>query len=492
MARPGQGCHAPKNFCYEDTTFEPNQGVSGRMNAPKMNINWAELELDVGRLFSAAPLLHERLRDRKHQDSLYPGRASEVRLMMNAVRDPAKHILLYGERGLGKTSLSNTFWQSSDAFLSPVFAARVQADPSDDFSSLWRRALTEVQEATRHHNISIRSDLEHVTPDIARREFQKLPQNWQFIVVVDEFDLLRDRSARELTAHLLKLLHDYSVNVTIILIGVADNVEELILNHQSLRRVLLLIKLERMNILDLTKILDSRLQSIPLQLSDDARSEILALSCGLPYYIQTLGKSAAQNSIMRQHTLIEVEDVDAAIARFLLESGQSFSYDYQKATDSRAAGNIFHKVLLASALARADTSGFFEPSEVVKAFNFVMPNNIFHYSRISQYLSQFTTDKRGRIMSREGTKGNYRYRFSDALMQPFVLMRAIKGKMIDQGVRRSLFHLGKGQLLDQGCRLGISEADTVQIGIVSPTLMDARSGTSEKTRGPDVKGNFAN
>src|SRR5271170_7437460 len=98
---------------------------------PKTSIDWVQLELEVRRLFSAAPLSPHGLPGAGHQEILYPGRASEVRLMMSAVHDPAKHILLYGERGLGKTSLSNTFWQSGNTAGNPIVTARVQAEPFD-------------------------------------------------------------------------------------------------------------------------------------------------------------------------------------------------------------------------------------------------------------------------------------------------------------------------------------------------------------------------
>ncbi len=88
-------------------------------------------------------------------------------------------------------------------------------------------------------------------------------------MIVDEFDLLRVKEARELTANLIKSLHDYGSNVTVILIGVAENVDELLINHQSLRRVLSFVKLARMSTNDLNDILDSRLRLTPLTLSDE-------------------------------------------------------------------------------------------------------------------------------------------------------------------------------------------------------------------------------
>ena len=442
------------------------------MNEPKTDDDWPQFELDVGRLFSAAPLSPVGSPDYV-PGGLDPGRASEVRLMMQAVRDPAKHILLYGERGLGKTSLANTFWRGNGSTTPhPLLVARVQACPFDDFSSLWSRALVELQTAGRLYSQEIRSDFEQVSPDTVRREFQKIPRHIGVIMIVDEFDLLQEREARLLTANLLKSLHDYSVNVTILLIGVAENVDELIINHQSLRRVLSLIKLERMSKVDLNEVLDSRLRLTPLEFSDDARSEIVSLSCGLPYYVQILGRFSTQNAITHRRMRVQVEDMNAAIDNFLVESGQSFVGDYQRAIDSRQTANIFQEVILASALAFSDASSCFKPSEVHKALRLISPAKDERYSRIQQYLSQLASDRRGRMLIRRGMKPDYQYRFSDALMQPFIIMRAIKDGMIDERLRRVLFHSGSEQFRNGGYRLGVAKAYAAQLGMIIPAVTE--------------------
>jgi hypothetical protein len=443
---------------------------------PKTNNDWLRLDRDVGRLFSAAPLSAVGSLGHGPRDELYLGRASEVRLMLHAVQDPAKHILLYGERGLGKTSLANTFWRISSTSNYPILAARVQVYPFDDFSSLWSRALEEFQAVFRHHGTEVRSNFPQVTPDIVRHEFQKVPKNLGAIMIVDEFDLLRDTEARELTANLLKSLHDHAINVTILLIGVAENVEELIINHQSLRRVLSLVKLERMSTADLTAIFDSRLRLTPLGISAEARSEIVTLSRGLPYYIQTLGKFATQNAIKHQRVRIEIEDVSAAMEDFLVEGGQSFADDYRRATDSRLASNIFREVILASALARSDSSGVFEASEVSKTLNEIVPSGGYHHARVQQYLAQFVSDRRGKILIRSGMKSDYRYRFSDALMQPFIIMRAIKDGMINEKLRDLLFHSVKEEEYDEEYQPSVAEANASRLEVILPAVTEEVAG----------------
>ncbi len=143
------------------------------MDEPRTNDDWLQLKLDVGRLFSAAPLSQGH----GTRENLYTGRASEVRVMMHAVRDPAKHVLLYGERGLGKTSLANAFWRNNNTLTQPLFAARVQVYPFDDFSSLWSRALEEFQAAIPQ-TITIRRRYPHnsrmllpILSDVNSRKF---------------------------------------------------------------------------------------------------------------------------------------------------------------------------------------------------------------------------------------------------------------------------------------------------------------------------------
>jgi Cdc6-like AAA superfamily ATPase len=446
------------------------------MDEPKTTNDWRQLELEMGRLFSAAPFSPVGSLDHGPRQELYPGRAVEMHLMMHAVRDPAKHILLYGERSLGKTSLSNTFWRNLSTSGQPVLAARVQAYPFDNFSSLWSRALEEFHTVFRRYNQEICSNFAHVSPDIVRREFQKLPAHLGAIMIVDEFDLLRSREARELTANLLKSLHDHAINVTVLLIGVAENIEELIINHQSLRRVLTLVKLERMNIIDLHEILDSRLRLTPLRISDVARSEIVTLSCGLPYYVQTLGRFATQNAIKNQRVRVETEDVNAAIENFLEECGNSFTNDYHRATESRRENNIFQEVILACAITPSDSGGVFKPAEVIKNLKLIDPGKFHHHARVQQYLSQFILERRGKILIRSGIKADYRYRFSDALMQPFIVMRAIKDTMIDQSLRHLLLRSGKEEFRDPESRLGAAEPNAAQLGMIIPTVAEEAGG----------------
>jgi Cdc6-like AAA superfamily ATPase len=404
------------------------------MPKPRAAEDWWQLSFDIGNLFTGAPIAEEEL---------FAGRSKEVRQMLEAVLDRSRHVILYGERGVGKTSIANVFWKRYNKTLQTVIAARVQAHPADTFSSLWIKALEEFQSVGKQIGRSdlapIDASYESVTPEIVRRELQKCRANAIPIIIIDEFDKLRDQGARELTANLIKELYDYSINATIILVGVAEDVSDLIRDHQSIRRALSQVKLERMSTPELNEIIDKRLRLTPLRISGDARWTIVMLSRGLPYYVHMLGKYASQNAVNSKRLGVGPEDVEAAMDKFVDESGQSFQDDYRTATESNQADNLFKEVLLACAIAPTDDSGFFTPTSIIEPLNAILKRTKRH-AHFQRHLTEFMSDRRGAILLRRGNSRQYRYRFSDPMMQPYVIIKGIRDTMVDEETKTSLFH----------------------------------------------------
>ena len=227
------------------------------LKRPRTDDDWWTLEFEVAGLFTAGPVDEERL---------FAGRSAQVRQLLETVFDRSRHTILFGERGVGKTSLANVFWKRYGKTLQSIIAARVQADPSDTFSSLWIKGLEELAsfaaQTGRSGLLPIDTDYSEVTPDIIRRELQKCTPNAIPILIIDEFDKLRDRHAKKLSANVIKSLSDYSVTTTIIFVGVAENVSELIRDHESVRRPLTQIKLERMSNDELNEILKLALHKL--------------------------------------------------------------------------------------------------------------------------------------------------------------------------------------------------------------------------------------
>jgi Cdc6-like AAA superfamily ATPase len=407
---------------------------------PKGLSDWLNLEFEVGNLFTSGPI---------DEDRLFAGRASQVRTLLETVFDRSKHAILFGERGVGKTSLSNVFWKRYGKSLQTLVAVRVQADPSDNFSSLWIKGLEELKSfavnAGRGDLIPIETNYEQVSPDMVRRELQKCRPNAIPIIIIDEFDKLKDHAAKELTANLIKSLSDYSVTTTVVLVGVAENVNELVQDHKSIRRPLTQVRLERMSDLELNEILDTRLKFLPLRLEGDARWKIAKLARGLPFYVHMLGKYSFQNCVTERRFVVTDEDVDKAMDRFIGESQQSYYDDYYKATTSNQTETQFKEVLLACALAKTDDSGFFPATNVIAPLSKIMKKPIRH-GNFQRHLIEFVSEGRGSILIRRGEERQYRYRFHDPMMQPYIIMKGIREKMVDDETRSALSYREQPEL----------------------------------------------
>ena len=81
----------------------------------------------------------------------------------------------------------------------------------------------------------------NLTPNDVRRALSVVASAASIVIFLDEFDRLDRPKASGLFADTIKTLSDQLVSATIVMVGVADNVEELIAEHRSIERALVQI-----------------------------------------------------------------------------------------------------------------------------------------------------------------------------------------------------------------------------------------------------------
>ena len=101
-----------------------------------------------------------------------------------------------------------------------------------------------------------------ITPDDVVSEFSNYTLNDIPIIVLDEFNEIDDPQTPVLVANTIKALSDAGTNVTVIIVGVADNVTQLIENHESIQRCAEQISMPRMAPDELSEVLDKRLKQL--------------------------------------------------------------------------------------------------------------------------------------------------------------------------------------------------------------------------------------
>ncbi len=412
---------------------------------PRSDDDWFAIEVEASQLFTPSTPIAE--------NDLFAGRSAEIRKMLEATSERGKHVILFGERGVGKTSLAKLFSKFFPSTLRHIHLIREQADPTDTFSTIWIKVFKDIKVRHQKENIDEIIPLSNfykdfVTPDDVRRELETVySPNDIPIIIIDEYDKIEDGSVNELMANTIKSLSDYGVGATIVLVGVADNVNELIGEHPSVVRCLEQVPMPRMNIDERREVLDKIVPRIGMKLHEDATWKIVDLSRGLPAYIHALGLYSVQSACRRKSTLITETDVDAAITRVLEKSQQTIQEAYSTAIHSNRGDNLYREVLLACAMANANERGYFLPQSVCAPLSRILKREEeVPIAAFQQHLKKFITSERGEILTRKGRERSFQFRFSDPMMQPFVIMKGIEQGFIDKSAFNVLSSPAQGRL----------------------------------------------
>ena len=389
--------------------------------------------IEVGKVFTPTSPVDEA--------ALFAGRKEQLRRVIDAINQKGQHSIVFGERGVGKTSLSNVLQQFiGNVGAASIITPRVNCDSTDTFESIFRKVFNEIDlvstkkgigftATSTGSRINVNELVAEITPDNVRRALTQIEAIYRPVIILDEFDRLSD-DAKHAIADTIKSLSDHAVGATIVVVGVADSVMDLIREHASVERALVQVHMPRMSRDEIIEILLKGGGRLGLTFDTAAANIIAGMAQGLPHYAHLLALHAARNAIERDSSTVEREDLTVAIDEAIEGSQHSIRHLYHGATMSPRKDNLFTDVLTACAMAGTDDLGYFAAQDVRTPMQQITgkPYDINSYS---QHLNEFTEEKRGPILKKIGTPRRYRFRFVNPLMQPFVLMQAVRAKKID-------------------------------------------------------------
>jgi Cdc6-like AAA superfamily ATPase len=379
--------------------------------------------------------------------TLFCGRTAQVDAVVNGVFQPGQHVIMFGERGVGKTSLCKTLVDIlKNSGVTPLSSGTINCDGTDDFSSLWHKVFRELQvvirlekpgfgNSTEEQAINLDNLLpEKVAPDDVRvaitRALAESTNRKRMLIVLDEVDRIKKRNVTTLLADTIKNLSDHLVPATIILVGVADAVDQLIAEHKSVERSIIQVSMPRMSPVELEEIIDKGFQKAGVEINDDAKKQIVGLSQGLPHFTHLLSLESALLAINSGKTKVMRSDVDTAI-KTAVSKPHSLLSCYEKAISSPQSHNLFEEVLIACALAKKDELGWFASSNVVEPLSDLMSNGKqYSVPYFSRHLNEFSQEKRGAILQKSGTTHQHKYRFVNPLLEPYIIMRALSSGLL--------------------------------------------------------------
>ena len=213
-----------------------------------------QLFVAAGQVFQPATPIRTR--------ELFSGRIIQIARVADAVGQSGLHVAVYGERGVGKTSLANIL---NDIPLHTEMAtARVNCDGTDTFTSAWRKLALRLYLTNGNRDTAI--------PDLIRPDGVVLMLDGlerPAVCIFDEFDRM-PRSEARIFSDLIKSLSDNAVSSTVVLVGVAETVTDLVEEHASIERALVQVQMPRMENAELQEILEKAAEQLEVTFSDKA------------------------------------------------------------------------------------------------------------------------------------------------------------------------------------------------------------------------------
>lgn len=380
--------------------------------------------MKLGEMFSpSAPIVTK---------DLFFGRKEQLSRAVDAINEKGQHLVLYGERGVGKTSLANIFHDK----LQGISTAKIVCNRDDTFELLWKKMLRRISFVSRTPGMgftAVAREREYQMDLFLSREgtvdpndllliFEKLNQTILFIF--DEYDSIQDPKVISKMADLLKAISDSAPQVTVMIVGITDNVNALIGNHPSIERCMKQIRLPRMSNLELAEIVENGICGLELAMDERIKHTLIRFSQGFPHYTHLLAKYACQWAIRCEDREVSKKHFDLAIADAIENAHESIREAFQRATYSAKRDSIFEQVVYASALAEEDEHGTFRAADLIGPLRRITGREL-PLASFTYHLGKLSKEERGTILQkfRIASGNTYCFRYRNPLLKAYILLR---------------------------------------------------------------------
>jgi Cdc6-like AAA superfamily ATPase len=259
---------------------------------------------------------------------MFAGRLNVLKAAIRSIEDQRLHLVIYGERGIGKTSLLHMLTAAArEARYIVVYSS---CGAASNFDETFRAVAADIpllfhsdyspttEEAETGTSLASLLPTRKVLP----RQFGDLCTKLtgtRVLIVLDEFDRAESLEFRRDLAELIKILSDRSVRVQLVIAGVAADLAELVEHIPSVRRNILAIPVPLMSAEEIGELVTNGERTAGITITPTARDHVVAISVGSPYIASLLCHHAALDAIDDQRLDVMPADVASALEQALGE-----------------------------------------------------------------------------------------------------------------------------------------------------------------------------
>lgn len=373
------------------------------------------------------------------------GREKELDRIEKALFAPGRNVFIFGERGVGKSSLAATAasqWQSSDASYIDVSCAPdstvnsiVSGIASQAISRHWTSNTKKTQQASvnfkwlsyslKHEDtpVDISSQIRCLSDSVeVLKEVANLHSEVP-VVVLDEVDRIESEKEIDMLADLLKQIGDKSVGIKFIFTGVGSTLNEILGSHHSAIRQLETIELPRLSWDARWDIAIAALGKFGIDISKDICIRLAAVSDGYPYYVHLITEKILWLMFEKAEvaTKLEWDDYYSAVDEAIVSISAELARPYELAINHRTQD---YEEVLWSTSADEWQGAYLGAmySRYTSIMSQIEGKKQLEYEQFTGRIRNLLKPEFGEILVRGERNGYYRYR--EKMLRGYIRMQA--------------------------------------------------------------------
>lgn len=388
----------------------------------------------------------------KRNESDIEGRPGLQDSLVDALRETGGQVLLYGDTGVGKSSLLKYAAEDEKkGFVS------ISCKSSDDHAGILDalvRKLVDVEKISisKSKNVGGEASVEGHVPWFAKvtgkvttsggqtsdfRVIEKsaldvivaaMVKSGRSLIVLDNFQNIKEPNTRVLIAQTMEELSDLAgasegaPDIKCVVIGIAEDAGRLLGESRSYLRRTTEIGVPRMPDDEIRAILARGFRSLlKIDIDEAILDDFVFYSDGFPYFAHLLGLHVARSVVKAEQKSVSATMLEPALERAAM--AVSSTYEGRIRTAYEAGGDVQPRKqilrLLANSAQRswssADVQALWDEHVGIRD----------QYAFMHTALGQLAGDKGGNVLVRSGSRKKYRYRFEDPHMRPY--LRIVEG-----------------------------------------------------------------
>lgn len=251
------------------------------------------------------------------------GRTALIRRVIRSIEDQDLHVVLFGDRGIGKTSVLKVIQGLAERanYLVHYVSCGQTATFSEVFRSLAKR-IPLLYDGTSDPTAGNKDGVGSLADYLPDGDFSVSQltevfgriEGTRILLILDEFDRSNIEEFRRSIGELIKNLSDSSIRVQLLIGGVAANLSELVAHVPSIRRNIVGIGVPNLDRDEVAEMVDIAEASGNIRFDALARDRLAEVTAGLPYLVGLIGQHAVLEASDAREAWIGKAHVDRAVA----------------------------------------------------------------------------------------------------------------------------------------------------------------------------------